>query len=80
VLEESGHIDEALVEAEAALGLGVQHGDRHREAALHDHVADLLHLAGRDSEAMEHLKAAAAAFAEVDDASVRPDVWKLVAW
>ncbi len=80
VLEESGNIDEALVEAQAALALGVQHGDRHREAALHDHVADLLHRAGRDSEAMEHLKAAAAAFADVDDSSVRPDVWKLVAW
>jgi len=80
VFEESGRIDEALAEAEAALALGVQHGDRHREAALHDHVADLLHRAGRDSEAMEHLKAAAAAFAEVDDANLRPDVWKLVAW
>jgi len=80
VLEESGQIGEALVEAQAALALGVQHGDRHREAALHDHVADLLHRAGRDAEAMEHLKAAATAFAEVDDASKRPNVWKLVAW
>lgn len=77
---QAGHVDQALDAAEEALALGLQHGDLHRVAALHDHVADLLHEAGRDAEAMDHLKAAAAAFAEVDDARLRPEVWKLVAW
>ena len=73
---QSGRIDEALVTAHEALELGVQHGDTHRIAALHDHLADLLHQAGRDAEAMEQLKAAATTFAGVDDARVRPEVWK----
>ncbi len=73
-------IDEALAAAQEALALGTQHGDLHRVAALHDHVADLLHEAGREQEAMAHLKSAAAAFAQVDDARLRPEVWKLVTW
>ena len=77
---QSGRIEEALAAAQEALALGVQHGDTHRIAALHDHLSDLLHQAGRDAEAMEQLKAAATTFAGVDDARVRPEVWKLVAW
>ena len=49
-------------------------------AVLHDHVADLLHEAGREHEALEHLKSAAGAFREMDDARLRPEVWKLVTW
>jgi tetratricopeptide (TPR) repeat protein len=75
-----GHIDEALKAAQEALALGTQHGDLHRVAALHDHVADLLHEAGLEQEALGHLRSAAAAFAEVDDAQRRPEVWKLVTW
>lgn len=37
-----------------------QQGDRHREAALHNNLADLLHAQGRDGEAMTHLEADAA--------------------
>ncbi|HVQ89140.1 MAG TPA: BTAD domain-containing putative transcriptional regulator [Actinomycetes bacterium] len=77
---QAGRIDEALASAQQALDLGIQHGDLHRVAALNDHVADLLHQAGRDAEAMPYLKAAASAFANVDHAQVRPEVWKLVAW
>ena len=75
-----GRIDEALLAAQEALGLGTLHGDLHRVAVLHDHVADLLHQAGREPEALDHLKSAAGAFREMDDARLRPEVWKLVTW
>jgi tetratricopeptide (TPR) repeat protein len=68
-----GRIDEALVAAQAALELGTRHGDLHR-------VAVLLHEAGREQEALGHLKSAAGAFREMDDARLRPEVWKLVTW
>ena len=77
---QEGAIDKALVSAQEALELGLAQGDLHRAAALHDHVADLFHRAGQQAEAMEHLKAAAAAFGAVDEARVRPEVWKLVSW
>jgi DNA-binding SARP family transcriptional activator len=77
---QEGDIDKALVSAQEALELGLAQGDLHRAAALHDHVADLYHRAGQQADAMEHLKAAAAAFGAVDEARVRPEVWKLVSW
>jgi len=77
---QEGAIDKALVSAQEALQLGLAQGDLHRAAALHDHVADLHHRAGQQTDAMEHLKAAAAAFGAVDEARVRPEVWKLVSW
>jgi DNA-binding SARP family transcriptional activator len=77
---QEGAVEKALTSAEAALELGRAQGDLHRAAALHDHVADLLHRAGQQADAMEHLKLAAAAFGAVDEARVRPEVWKLVSW
>ncbi|MEO8106027.1 MAG: BTAD domain-containing putative transcriptional regulator [Actinomycetes bacterium] len=77
---QEGSLDSAIAAADEALRLGLEHGDLHRAAALHDHVADLFHRAGREDEALEHLKAATAAFAAVDEARVRPEVWKLVSW
>jgi len=71
----------ALDAAEHALQLGEVHGDRHRLAALHTNMADLLHAAGRERESLDHLTRAAAIFATVDrDAERRPEIWKLVAW
>ncbi|MCZ3390141.1 MAG: AAA family ATPase [Actinomycetia bacterium] len=77
---QEGAIDKALGSAQEALELGLAQGDLHRAAALHDHVADLYHRAGHQAAAMEHLKAAAAAFGAVDEARARPEVWKLVSW
>ena len=56
-------------------------GDRHLEAAVENHLADLLHLAGRDDEALEHLRRAVAAFAELggDPADPDPGIWMLSA-
>jgi hypothetical protein len=56
-------------------------GDRHREAALRNNLADLERLAGHDDEAMAHLKEAVALFAEVGEPGVLdPEIWKLVEW
>ena len=57
-------------------------GDRHREAALRNNLADMLHRAGRDDEAMEELKRAVAIFAEIggDEEGPQPGVWRLVEW
>ncbi len=72
---------EALAVAREALELGLAHGDRHRAAALHTNLADLLHAAGERAEAREHLTAAARLFAEVDDEQLRrPEIWKLTRW
>ena len=66
--------------AEEALGVYQRTGDRHREAAVHNNLADLLHRAGRGEEAMAHLKEAVAIFADVgtEPGAFEPAVWKLV--
>ena len=65
----------------AALELCAVTGDRHREAALHNNLADLMHATGRHEEAMAHLKAAVEIFAAVGtETEPRPEIWKLVRW
>jgi hypothetical protein len=72
----------ALQLTRTALELCARHGDRHREAALHNNLADLLHAVGSPEEAMELLKVAARIFSEVGEESggMMPEVWKLVEW
>jgi DNA-binding SARP family transcriptional activator len=84
----------ALVEADAgdhraaealmrdALTRCERQGDRHRQAALENNLADLLHAQGREAESMEHLKRAVALFAEIGGrpGELEPEVWKLVEW
>ena len=60
-----GETARAVALAETALRLCSSQGDRHREAALHNSLADLLHAAGRVEASMIHLKQAAAIFAEI---------------
>jgi predicted ATPase/DNA-binding SARP family transcriptional activator len=57
-------------------------GDRHLEAAVENHIADLLHAAGRDEEAWPHQRRAVEAFAEVGGIPADPDpgIWMLAAW
>lgn len=56
-------------------------GDRHRAAALEDHLADLLHHLGRQAEAAEHQRAAMAGFAEVGGRGpLEPGIWMLATW
>jgi tetratricopeptide (TPR) repeat protein len=65
-----------------ALELCVEIGDRHREAALRDQLAQVLHGQGRAEEAMGELKQAVAIFADigVDAGSVQTEVWRLSEW
>jgi DNA-binding SARP family transcriptional activator/Tfp pilus assembly protein PilF len=81
VARERGELEHALDLTERALALCSSQGDRHREAALHNNLADLLHALGRGDAAMAQLKAAARLFADIgEQATMQPEIWKLVEW
>jgi tetratricopeptide (TPR) repeat protein len=82
VERDAGELERARELTESALELSAAHGDRHREAALENNLADLHHAAGRADDAMDHLKRAVAIFSEVgaDEATRLPEIWKLVSW
>ena len=65
-----------------ALELCIEQGDRHREAALLNNLADISRDLGQDDESMAYLKQAVALFAEVgaESGSLEPEIWKLVQW
>lgn len=77
-----GDIESARRLTTEALALNGSFGDRHRDAALHNTMADLLHAQGKDEDAMRHLKEAVAIYAEigVEAGQLRPEVWKLTEW
>ncbi len=81
-LASDGSVDEAVATAATAIEACRRIGDRHLEAAVENHLADLLHDAGREEEAMAHLKRAAALFAEIGEgaAELDPGIWSLAAW
>jgi hypothetical protein len=68
--------------AETALGLSERLGDRHRQAALYNNLADLMRAQGKEEAAMLHLKRAVVLFAEIepDQRDSEPEIWKLVEW
>ena len=79
----AGETENAIRLTKSALTLCRVHGDRHREAALLNNLADLLHANGQTEEAMAHLKQAVAIFAEIGESESlhrQPEVWKLVEW
>ena len=82
VCAEGGEIDRVLALTQQALRLCAAYGDRHREAALHNHLADLLYAANRADEAMTHLKLAVTIFAEigVEAGTLQPEIWKMAEW
>ena len=83
VRQAEGDTLEAIRLTGQALALCATQGDRHREAALHNNLADLLHAAGQPDAAMAHLKEAVAIFAEVGEPAGppgQPEIWKLVEW
>jgi DNA-binding SARP family transcriptional activator/tetratricopeptide (TPR) repeat protein len=76
-----GDRDTAIALLETALEACRRTGERHLEAAVENNLADQLHAVGRQEEAMDHLKRAVAAFAEVGGSGeLEPEIWKLVAW
>ena len=78
---EERDLERAVKLTESALSLCAAQGDRHREAALHNNLADLLNALGRSHEAMAHLKRAVALFAEVgEEGAMQPEIGKLVEW
>jgi tetratricopeptide (TPR) repeat protein len=79
---DAGDYDRAIQYATRALELCATQHDRHREAAIHNNLADLLHAAGRTDESMSHLKEAVTIFAEIgsNEPQPQPEIWKLVEW
>ncbi len=89
-----GDLERAIEFASQALTLCAALGDRHREAALHNNLADLYHTAGLEEHSMAHLKQAVIIFAEVNRAGMdevaapaseladrsHPEIWKLTEW
>jgi predicted ATPase/DNA-binding SARP family transcriptional activator len=77
-----GRLDVMLEHGENALRVCRQVGDRHLEAAVENHIADLLHAGGREDAALDHLRRAVEAFAEVGGNRPDPDpgIWMLAAW
>ena len=75
-----GRTDEAIALAERSLALLDRTGDRHRRAAIHGNLADILHEAGDEAASREHLKVAASLFAEVGVGDWEPEIWKLTGW
>jgi DNA-binding SARP family transcriptional activator len=68
--------DSALDAAREALAIAELRGDQHGVAALHSHLSDLLHAAGRDDEARQEQQRWAAAFAEAYGPGA-PGVWTI---
>jgi len=82
VFADAGEPDRAIELAREALILCERQGDRHRQAALENNLADLLHATGRPAEALDHLRRAVILFAEVGGrpGELEPEIWKLVEW
>jgi DNA-binding SARP family transcriptional activator/predicted ATPase len=57
-------------------------GDRHQEAALLNNMADLYHLAGDKTAALNHVRQSVTILAEigVDAGKWQPEIWKLTEW
>jgi DNA-binding SARP family transcriptional activator len=81
-LASAGNMSSAIVRAREALEQAVLSRDRHRIAALHDTLADMLHASGDEDASMAELKEAVAIFAEigVEPGSYEPEVWLLKEW
>ncbi len=81
-LAADGSVDAGIAAATAAIDACRRIGDRHLEAAVENHLADICHAAGRPDELMLHLKRAVALFAEIGEAMPEPEpgIWALAAW
>lgn len=81
-LGEDAAADVAIPLLVRALELCRQQGDRHREAALHNNLADVYHLLGDRTRAMQHLTEAVTIFAEIGSGmgAENPEIWKLTEW
>jgi tetratricopeptide (TPR) repeat protein len=78
-LAAAGEVDTAMGRGLEAVALCRRIGDRHAEGAVENHLADLLHAAGRDDESLEHLRRSAEAFSQVGGQpdELVPGIWML---
>ena len=81
-LAADGSVDEAVATATLAIEACRRIGDRHLEAAVENHLADMLHDASRLDDSMNHLKRAVALFAVIGEGDLErdPGIWALAAW
>ena len=79
---EAGDAPTAVTRTRQALELAMDLGDRHLMAALHNNLADALHLAAESDEAMTALTEAVRLFVDVRSGTGtwEPDVWLLTEW
>ena len=79
---EDDQLEQAIRLSREALQSCIRLGDRHREAALHNNLADLYHAAGRKEDSMRELKEAVVIFAEigVEAGSMKSEIWPLTEW
>lgn len=79
---DAGHFEDAVSLFGDVINRCEHVGDRHRLAALHNGLADTLHLCGDEPRAIMHLKKAVVLFSELGSTSepYYPDVWRLVEW
>ena len=76
-----GELSRALELAKTALARCRRRGDRHREAALLNNLADHLRASGRHDEARAHVAEAVTLFADIGRPNqLEPEIWKLVDW
>lgn len=82
VAEHAGDTARALEFAREALALAVRAGDRHRQAALHNRLADLHHRLGDDEDSHRELMQAVAMFRDIgtEPGAWEPEVWLLTRW
>jgi tetratricopeptide (TPR) repeat protein len=82
VCADAGDRDRAIELTREALALCERQGDRHRQAALENNLADLLQATAQPEEARDHLKRAVMLFSEVGGrpGELEPEIWKLVEW
>lgn len=79
-LSDIGEPEAAVALVEEAIALADKAGYRHHQAALLNHLADLSHGMGRESEARKALTEAVTIFADIDAGDWEPEVWLLREW
>jgi tetratricopeptide (TPR) repeat protein len=80
LISDGGDEDGATEHVREAIAIAERTGHRHREAALWNHLADLHHRSGRESDARESLNRAVALFADIDAGDFEPELWLLSKW
>jgi tetratricopeptide (TPR) repeat protein len=77
---DAGEEGAAVTAIDEALAIANDIGDRHREAALYSHLADLRYRSGKQKEAEALQTEAVKLFVGVEPGSWEPEVWLLSRW